>query len=85
MLIPGIPDADLERLHWRHGGGRSTAGIRHKPSGITVERECPPDVPVRRCYEAVLVQLVRELRERGLIADDAGTSTGASPDDGGGV
>jgi hypothetical protein len=78
MLIPGIPDADLERLHWHHGGGRGTAGFRHKP-------ECPPGVPVRRCYEAALAQLVRELRERALLADGAGTSAGASPDGGSGV
>jgi hypothetical protein len=72
MLIPGIPDTDLELLHWNHGGGRCTVGIRHKPSGITVERECPPDVPVRLCYAAALAQLVRELRQRGLIADGTG-------------
>jgi hypothetical protein len=85
MLIPGIPVADLERIHWRHGGGRGTVGFRHKPSGITVERECPSDVPVRCCDEAALAQLVRELRERGLLADRAQTSAGASPDGGGGV
>jgi hypothetical protein len=36
MLIPVIPDADLERLYWNSGGGRGAAGYRHAPSGITV-------------------------------------------------
>jgi hypothetical protein len=68
MLIPGIPDQDLERIHWRYGGGRGAAGYRHLPSGITVTRECPPTVSVRRVYTELLAELERVLREQGLIS-----------------
>jgi hypothetical protein len=89
MLIPGIPDEDLERLHWNYGGGRGAAGYRHIPSGITVARECPPGVPTRHVYEAALAELQRKLREQGLLSNGGGKSAearpGASPDSGGGV
>jgi hypothetical protein len=87
MLIPGISDEDLERLHWNCGGGRGAAGYRHIPSGIIVARECLPDVPTRHVYEAALAELKRELRKQGLLSNDDGTSAepgpGASPDSGG--
>ena len=86
MLIPGIPDEDLERLHWNCDGGRGAAGYRHVPSGITVARECLPDVPTGQFYEAALAELKRELGKLGLLSDGVGTSAlagqGASPDGG---
>jgi hypothetical protein len=82
MLIPGVPDEDLERLHWNHGGGRGAAGYRHVPSGITVARECLPDVPTRLFYEEALAELEQELRERGLLSKNGETrgDAGAAPD-----
>src|SRR5262249_36911054 len=67
MTIPGVPDEDLLRLHWNYGGGRGAVGYRHIPSGITVARDCLPDVPTRQFYEEALAELERQLRERGLL------------------
>jgi hypothetical protein len=67
MRIPGVDDEDLERLHWRHGGGRGALGYRHLPSGISVYRECPPGVPVRAIDTELLVELQEALRSRGLL------------------
>jgi hypothetical protein len=66
MLIAGIPDADLERIHWRYGGGRGAVGYRHVPSGITAVRECL-DLPVRHYCAEALTELERKLREQGLL------------------
>jgi hypothetical protein len=65
--IPGVPDEDLERIHFNYGGGRGAGGFRHLPSGITVIRECPPTVPARRKYDEATAELERLLREQGLI------------------
>jgi hypothetical protein len=62
MLIPGVPDNELERLHWNYGGGRGAIGLRHKPSGITVCRECLPDVPVSQLAEQLKAELEDKLR-----------------------
>jgi hypothetical protein len=89
MLIPGIPDEELEELHWNYGGGRGAAGYRHVPSGITVTRECLPDAPTRHAYEAALAELEHALREQGFLSNGERTDTiidpGASPDNGGGI
>jgi hypothetical protein len=80
MLIPGIPDADLMRLHWNYGGGRAAVGYRHVPSGILAARECQPDFPARHSYAAALAELERVLRERGFLPKGEVTGAGASPD-----
>lgn len=84
MLIPGVPDEDLERLHWNDGGGRGAAGYRHVPSGITVARECLPDIPTRHFYEEALAELERMLRERGLVSSNGGNGAGPGVAPGGG-
>jgi hypothetical protein len=68
FAIPGVTDEDLERIHFRHFGGRGSGGFRHLPSGITVIREFPPTEPVRRTYEEALAELERVLREQGWIS-----------------
>jgi hypothetical protein len=77
MLIPGIPDEELERLHYNYGGGRGAAGYRHIPSGITVVRESPPDAPTQQIYEEAMAELERELRRRDLITDQRDKSAEA--------
>jgi hypothetical protein len=69
MLIPGVPEEDLERLHWNYGGGRGAVGYRHIPSGITVARECSPDVPNSFFDREALTELVRVLLEHNLIRE----------------
>ena len=63
MLIPGVPDEDLARQHWREGGGRGTLGYRHLPSGISVSRQCPPGVPVAVVDAELLAELAERLRD----------------------
>jgi hypothetical protein len=67
MLINGIPDSDLALIHWRGRGGKGELGIRHTPSGITVTRECPPDMPVLKVREALLDDLEVQLRREGIL------------------
>ncbi len=67
MRIPGVSDDHLERSHWNLGGGRGALGYRHQPSGISVYRECPAEVPVRVVDAELLFILQEELRSRGLI------------------
>jgi hypothetical protein len=79
MLILGIPDEDLERLHWNYGGGRGAAGYHHVPTGITVAREGLREVSTLHIYEAALAELKRELRKRGLLSNGGGTGAEAGP------
>ena len=71
MLIPGIPDDELERLHWNSGRGRGAAGYRHLPSGITVARELIPDVPVLEQDQELLAELKEKLWSAGLLGGEA--------------
>ncbi|GEM_PF-6511245 len=68
MLIPGIPEMELERLHYILGGGRYALALRHIPSGIFAEREFPPNVAVRQVQQELTVELEEKLRRAGLIA-----------------
>jgi hypothetical protein len=66
-MIIGVPDEQLERIHWRHGGGRGALAYRHIPSGISVYRECPAGVAVRAIDAELLIELQEALRSRGMI------------------
>jgi hypothetical protein len=65
MLIPGVPDNELELLHWNYGGGRGAVGLRHTPSGITVYRECLPNTCVWQQIRTLKVELEDKLRIMG--------------------
>jgi hypothetical protein len=80
LQMYGVPNNDLERLHWNYGNGRGAAGYRHVPSGITVARECLPDIPVRYVYDEVLADLERELRKQGLLPNSDGSVNGTGPE-----
>jgi len=68
MRIPGIPDEELERIHWWYGPGKGSAvAYRHVPSGIQVARERPPEAPLQRFDEELLAELTQALREHGLL------------------
>lgn len=49
-----------------YGGGRGAVGYRHVPSGITVGRECPPNVPIRQVGKEARAEFIQVLRERGI-------------------
>jgi len=65
-LVPGIPNEEVHLMHWNYGGGRGATGYRHVPSGITVGRECPPNVPIRQVDKEALAEFIQVLRERGI-------------------
>jgi len=69
MLVLGVPDSELEWLHWNVGRGRGSLGLRHIPSGITVSGECFPDVPVSQIMQGLAAELHQKLRSTGLIAE----------------
>lgn len=71
MLIPGVADEELARLHWRGVSGRGALGYRHLPSGIEVHRECPPGVPVRAIDAELRLELQEALQSRGLLPSEA--------------
>jgi hypothetical protein len=72
--MPGIPDDELVRLHWNHGRGEgSSVGLRHRPSGITVTRECAPNAHVHEIAQELIVELSDKLRTAGLVSPDTDT------------
>jgi hypothetical protein len=70
MRIPGVADTDLVQMHWNYGGGRGAIAHRHVPSGITVRRECPPDVSVHQLDSELLVELTDKLRAAGILGGE---------------
>ena len=71
MSISGIPEEHLARTHWRHGGGRGALGYVHRPTGISVYRECSPGVSVHAIDAELLTELREALRSRGILPPDA--------------
>lgn len=69
-MIPGIPENELEQLHWNFGGGRGALGLRHIPSGISVERECPPNVTLFQVLHELTLELQEKLGQAGFMASD---------------
>jgi hypothetical protein len=67
--IAGLPDNQLERIHWNYGGGRGALGYRHLPSGITVIRECSA-VPVVQVEEQLRAELKERLQSAGLLDNE---------------
>lgn len=67
MIMPGIPDEHLARHHWRGGGGRGSIGYTHRPSGISVSRECSAGVSVHAIDAELLIELREALRSRGIL------------------
>lgn len=65
MPIPGIPDNQLEHLHWNYSNGRGAVGLRHLPSGITVSRECLPDTSVWQVMQELEAELKEALQRAG--------------------
>jgi hypothetical protein len=73
MLIPGIPDEHLERLHLYLGPGKGSAyAYRHLPSGITVCGEIPPDMNVYLFDRKLVADLAEQLKAAGFLT---GTGT----------
>jgi hypothetical protein len=77
MLIPGVPDSHLERLHWNYGSGRGARSLRHLPSGITADRESVPGVPVWQTMQELATDLQAKLRRAGIIAPGSQPSSKA--------
>jgi hypothetical protein len=70
MLIPGVADTDLQRLHRNYGDGQGAGGYCNVPSGVTVIQNFLPGKPVLDYYEDALAELESKLRERGPLSDN---------------
>lgn len=79
MRIPGIPDSELERVHWNYGQGRGAYALRHLPSGLTVGRECLPGAPSWQLEQELLAELTEKLRSAGLLSSEPQTKPKTSP------
>jgi hypothetical protein len=71
MLEPGIPDDQIERIHWWLGPGNgSEYAYRHLPSGITVGGSCPPQMTVLQFDQQLFAELVEKLKTAGIIKEE---------------
>ncbi len=70
MSISGVPDEHLERHHWKGSEGRGALGYLHRPTGISVYRECSPGVSVHAIDAELLIELREALRSRGILPPD---------------
>jgi hypothetical protein len=69
MLIPGIPDEHLVRVHGNYGRGKGgELAYKHLPSGIMVSRVYSPDVSSWQLGEELLAELKEKLKRAGTIA-----------------
>ncbi len=67
-MIHGIPDKDLERIHWYLGPGKgSEYGYKHIPSGIMVHGLKPPDMTTHEFDRQLFAEFVEKLRAAGII------------------
>jgi mannose-6-phosphate isomerase-like protein (cupin superfamily) len=74
LRIPGIPDDELLRQHWRGAHGSDGAlGYTHRPTGISVRRDCDAR-PVRLIDEDLLRELAELLRANGVLKAGAGAA-----------
>lgn len=74
MVIPGIPDEHLERLHFYLGPGKgSRYAYKHIPSGIMVGGAKPPEMKIHQYDQQLIAQLAEKLKAAGIIT---GSETG---------
>ena len=75
MIIPGIPDKDLRRHHWRYAPGRGGGhGLEHIPSGLKVCRDCGSGDKPFQVAQALVVELLAKLVAHGIITDETSTT-----------
>jgi len=69
MLIPGIPDAHLEKIHTYLGPGKSGEyAYKHIPSGIMIRATPPPQMPLREFRHKLIDELAKKLKAAEIIA-----------------
>jgi hypothetical protein len=68
MMIHGIPEDKLERIHWYLGPGKgSEYADKHIPSGIMVGGLKPSDMKTHEFVERLFAELVEKLKAAGII------------------
>ena len=78
MVVPQIPDDDLERFHLYLGPGKgSEYAYKHLPSGIMVGGTKPPEMKIHEFDQQLLAELTAKLRAAGLITGTQGSEKGA--------
>jgi hypothetical protein len=78
MILPEIPDDDLERLHWYLGPGKgSEYAYKHVPSGIMVGGTKPTDMKIHEFDQLLIAGLRAKLKAAGLITGTQASEQGA--------
>ena len=78
MVIPGIPDDDLEQLHWYLGPGKASEyAYKHIPSGIFAGGTKPPDMKIHEFDLHLIAELTAKLKAAGIITGTQTTGKGA--------
>ncbi len=69
MMIHGIPEDQLERIHWYHGPGKgSSYAYKHLPSGIVAGGRKPPAMKTHEFDRQLLAELVEKLKAAGILS-----------------
>ncbi len=72
MLVPGIPDDHIERVHWYLGPGKgSEYAYKHAPSGIMVGGACPPQMTAFQFDQQLFAEFVEKLKAAGVVKDES--------------
>ncbi len=67
-MVHGIPDDDMEQIHWYLGPGRgSEYAYKHIPSGIMVGGLKPPGMKTHEFLKQLFAELVEKLKAAGII------------------
>ena len=75
VIIPGIPNEQLEWDHEWYGAGRGALRkLTHVPTGHSVARACIPGTPqfewpIEKVYEEIRLELERVLKANGLLTE----------------
>jgi hypothetical protein len=72
VLIHGIPNDDIERIHWWLGPGKgSECGYKHLPSGIMVRGARPPDMSAHQFDRRLFAEFLEKLKAAGIVKNES--------------
>jgi hypothetical protein len=68
MIIPGIPDDQLERNHCYKGPSKGgECALKHLPSGIIAGGPKPPEMTIHQFNRQLIAELTMKLKAAGII------------------
>jgi hypothetical protein len=70
MVIPGIPDDQLERIHYYLGPGNGSGyAYKHIPSGILAGGTKPPQMNIHQFDLRLIADLTEKLKAAEIISE----------------